>query len=82
MSFNDNIQAHIAEQKKQRRDLLHEQHNLIHDCDCKYCDYVAIEDEDRYDEITVEVKAIEASIKRLERWAKDHKIKLPEEVKA
>lgn len=76
MSFNDNVAEHLKSLRQKRANLSRERYELVHDCDCEYCDVEEISDEERHDEIEKEILEIDKTIKSLESFAELHKIPL------
>ena len=80
MSFESHIADHLKDLKAKRSRLEYEQLDLVHDCDCDYCETagsVTDENQEAWDKIEAEIKEVDATVERLKVHAKLHKIKVP-----
>ncbi len=79
MSFEAKISDHIKTLEKKGKDLYFERDKLLHRCDCSYCEYGDVEDgnEEKWDQLTAEMKEVEDTISRVKQHAKLHKIEVP-----
>ena len=79
MSFESSIPNHLKELGVNRQLLIREQANLLHDCDCVYCDRDEVdeEDEEEYESLTTKITAINKTIVSVKAHAKLHKIEIP-----
>jgi hypothetical protein len=84
VSFESHIVDTLKDLEKKRRDAVWRQGNLLHDCDCDYCDRsgeVEEESEDEWRKIGKDIIDIDKTIKSLKGHAHLYKIKIPQEVK-
>lgn len=82
MSFEKNIPHYIESIKESIRKLRSEQFKLAHDCDCEFCEYDGMDEEnqDQFDELEQQINNCRLTIGRLRIHADMHKIELPEEL--
>lgn len=82
MSFESKIPHYVQEVSKQILDCRQKQSDLLHDCDCKYCELsgdISSEDQILYDSLTEQITGYERTIIRLKAHARLHNIDLPAE---
>lgn len=80
MSFEAKIPDHLKELQAKLRTLKSERLDMYHDCECEYCEYDGLRDfvtEEDVEAKDAEIKEVEETIARVERFAKDRGVEVP-----
>lgn len=79
MSFEQKIPEHIKEQRQKAKQLYWDRDRLVHHCDCEYCEYDGVDDDNQpeWDRLTAELAEVDKTIEKLKEHAKRHGIEVP-----
>ena len=77
MSFETHIADHLKELEAKGKQLYWDRDKLTHSCDCEYCEYDDIDDENQpeWDRLTAEITELSANVKKINDYAEFYKTK-------
>lgn len=79
MSFEKKIPDHLKELRERQDYLVRKRNDLVHDCDCNYCDMsgeVTDDNEKLYDDLDKQIKDVGRAIEAVHKHAALHNVEV------